>query len=188
MKNNSVKNLIIVVITFLILISLLIGGIIFFFLNYSEDVKDAGSSITNSLGNKTSDDKDSFSIGEFFSGLFGDDEEDEFADNNIFIENISEGETFKKGDTINLSLKAKDIFEDGNTQVFIGIYSKKDKKYVFDKTIENVDGEINEVITVETGNFSLGEYYIDAIINDTDKKDYDLVENGCVYTTTINIK
>lgn len=187
MKNNSVKNLIIVVITFLVLIALLVGGIVFFFSNYSEEVKDAGNNITNSLENKTQDKKDSSGIGEFFSGLFGDDEDD-FSEGNIFIDNIEEGDSFDKGDTLKLTLKAKDIFEDGNTQIFIGIYSKKDKKYVFDKTIENVSGEISEDINVETGNFTSGEYYIDAIINDTDKKDYDLVENGCVYTTTINIK
>lgn len=182
-KNNSLRNLFFVLIVFIILLGLLIGGIVFFVSNYFSNDNN-----TNNNTSFLSEEKHDGGIG-FFDNLFGgEDEEEVFKDKNIYISNIEEGQTFSKGETIKLQLKAKDIFKDGNTYVFVGIYDIKNETYAYDKTIDNVKGELSDEIVVETGNLKPGQYYIDAIISDINKDDFDLVDNGCVFTTTINIK
>lgn len=178
-RRKSKKSFVVGLIAFFILMGLLIGGVMFFILNIG-NVSTANSSPVNN----TQDSEE----GGLFSGLFKKEKEDVFRDKKIFIENINDKDTFKKGEIINLNIRAKDIFEDGNTSVFIGLYNKNKNENVFDKTIDNVTGEISEDIRIDTGSLSPGEYYIDAIISDTTKDDIDLLDNGCVYSVTVLIK
>lgn len=183
-RNSSLRNLFFVIIVFIILLGLLLGGIAFFISNYLSSEHSNVSS-----GNSYSTEEKQNVVVDFFYNIFGKEDEDEkFKDKNIYISNIEDGQTFSSGATIKLQLKAKDIFEEGNTNIFLGIYDVNNETYAYNKTINNVTGEISEEIVVETGNLKPGEYYIDAIISDINKDDVDLVDSGCVYSITINIK
>ena len=183
-RNSSLRNLFFVIIVFIMLLGLLFGCIAFFISNYFSNETSNVSS-----GNSYSTEEKQNVVVDFFNNIFGKEDEDEkFKDKNIYISNIEDGQTFSSGATIKLQLKAKDIFEEGNTNIFLGIYDVNNETYAYNKTINNVTGEISEEIVVETGNLKPGEYYIDAIISDINKDDVDLVDSGCVYSITINIK
>ncbi|WP_138269660.1 hypothetical protein [Anaerofustis stercorihominis] len=183
-RNSSLRNLFFVIIVFIMLLGLLFGCIAFFISNY---LSSEPSNVSNSASYSTEEKQNG--IVEFFNNIFGKKDEDEkFKDKNIYISNIEDGQTFSSGATIKLQLKAKDIFEEGNTNIFLGIYDVNNETYAYNKTINNVTGEISEEIIVETGNLKPGEYYIDAIISDINKDDVDLVDSGCVYSITINIE